>query len=658
MWVDMASEVKRGVVGSSQAEQFEALSGVEQILLRPGMWIGSMQPVRQDLLLLGEDGASVRTVEWIPAFLKIVSEILDNSVDALVRFCGARGRVKVVMEDGWVYVEDDGPGIPVVKKGLESLTDSRMSEEERRRVSETWLPEIAWTRLFSGSNFRDSDDKTTVGSHGLGSKCTSIFSKRFVGVSDDGKRLCRVVAKDNLGSVSTEVSESKGHGCRVKFVPDFARFGLEKVDEVYRQLVRQRLLCLGTTFPGIRFSFNGRVVNLTDRQFLGLFSKDMVCQTFDRGFIGVYPSQTDEFGFFTYVNGLAMLRGGSHVDWVCQQLVGPIRERLARKWKAMKPADVKNRLSLVVFLRDFPNLRFDSQTKETLTNLPSEVSRYFGDSVDFDRLAKAVMRSSAIMDPIVETFRLKEEVKERVALKQAGRSRAKVSADKWISPTGGRKEHFLICEGLSAQVGLAQALGRQGNGYYAGRGVPLNVWDCKVSAMLKNREFSDITTLLGIDPSRSDNVNLEFDRVVMANDADADGIHIQALYLGWWMKFCPGLFAQNRIARLRTPLVVLWEDQRRTRMHRAFYSLAEYKAWEATHDASRHPRNYFKGLGSWSPEQFQRLFDSSPHGLDDFLQYFHVGEDGQVLLDEWLNSDRAESRRQCLREYTLDIESV
>ena len=643
---------------NKQEQDFEALSGIQQCLLRPQMWIGSMSPITQKMFMIEEDGVKLKEVTYIPAFRKIIDEILDNSCDALVKLNNTKGKVKVVIDEGWVYIEDNGPGIPVIRKDIKDITDNRMSDEEKKRISETYLPEIAWTRLFSGSNFKDSDDKTTVGSHGLGSKCTSIFSKKFVGISDDGKKLCKVVAKNNLETVQTEVSESKERGVRIKFVPDFARFGMEKIEPVYIELMRQRLVCLGITFPGIKFSLNGKQVNVNDKAFLNLFSKNITFQVFDRGFIGVYPNDTDEFNFFTYVDGLALNRGGSHIDYIVEKLVTPVREKLVKKFKNIKPADVKNKLSMVVFLRDFPNLKFDSQTKETLTNLPSEITKYFGDSVDWEKLAKNILKNEYILDPIVETFKLKEEVKERVALKQAGKSKVKVDATKYISPTGNSKKYFVIAEGFSAATGISQAIGRDGIGIYAGRGVPLNVWDCKTSDMLRNKEFSDITSLLGIDPSRSDNKNLNFDKIVLANDSDIDGLHIQMIYIGWWMKFGKELFSMKKVARLMTPLVILWADAKKTKIYKAFYSLGEYKDYEAKHDISRYPKNYFKGLGSWSPEQFQHLFDSSPNGIEDYLQYFNIDEDGETYVDNWLNSDKTDVRKHYLRDYTLDIDKV
>lgn len=641
---------------TKQEKDFEALSGVAQILARPQMWIGSMSPVTQKMFVIGTDGVEFKEVTFIPAFRKILDEVLDNSIDAIIKYNGGKGKVKVVMDRDWVYMEDNGPGIPVIRKDIKDINDNRMTDEEKQRISETYLPEIAWTRLFSGSNFKDSDDKTTIGSHGLGSKCTSIFSKKFVGVSDDGKKLCKVVAKNNLETVETTVEVSKERGVKIKFYPDLKRFGMEKIDDVYLELMKQRLMCLGITFPGIKFSFNGKLVNVNDKTFLNLFSEHITFQVFDRGFIGVYPNESDEFNFFTYVDGLALTRGGSHIDYIVDKVVTPVREKLSKKYKTIKPADIKNRLSMVVFLRDFPNLKFDSQTKETLTNLPSEITKYFGDSVDWDKLSKNIIKNENILDPIVETFKLKEEVKERVALKQAGKSKVKISVDKYIKPIGGN-DYLMVCEGLSARGGVSAALGRNGFGYYASRGVGINAYDATSAQILKNQEFSDIITILGLDITNPKEQMLNFKKFVITSDADADGIHISSIYLGWFMKFAPWMFEKGMVCRLRTPLAIVFKDKGMTKVHKMFFDLSEFKRFESENDMSKFAIQYYKGLGSFPKDMFIKLFNENG-GVDQFIQTFRLDEEGHAYIDNWLNGDKADERKKLISDYTFDIDMI
>ena len=641
---------------NKQENDFEALSGAEQVLRRPGMWAGSMQPIKNKMFMIGQNGVEYKEVTYIPAFRKIIDEIIDNGCDSIIKHQQAKGKIKVVIDEEWVYIEDNGPGIPVIRKDIKDITDNRMSDEEKKRISETYLPEIAWTRLFSGSNFKDSDNKTTVGSHGLGSKCTSIFSKKFVGISDDGNKMCKVVAKNNLETVETVVSESKERGVRVKFYPDLNRFGLTKIEPVYVELMRQRLICLGITFPGIKFSLNGKQVNVNDKTFLNLFSEHITFQVFDRGFIGVYPNANDDFNFFTYVDGLALNRGGSHIDYIVDKVVTPVREKLIKKYKSIKPADIKNKLSLVVFLRDFPNLKFDSQTKETLTNLPSEITKYFGDSVDWEKMAKAIIKNEYILDPIVETFKLKEEVKERVALKQAGKSKVKISVDKYIKPIGGN-DYLFVCEGLSARGSTSAAIGRNGVGYYASRGVGINAYDATSAQILKNQEFSDIITILGLDITNPNEQMLNFKKFVIASDQDLDGIHITDIYIGWFVKFAPWMFDKGIICRLNTPLAIVFKDKGMTKIHKMFFDLNSFKKFESENDMSKYSTQYYKGLGTSPKDMFIKLFKENG-GLEQFIQTLRLDDTGKSYVDSWLNGDKADERKKLISDYTFDIDMV
>ena len=139
---------------------------------------------------------------------------------------------------------------------------------------------------------------------------------------------------------------------------------------------------------------------------------------------------------------------------------------------------------------------------------------------------------------------------------------------------------------------------------------------------------------------------------------NCDGMRIAGLYFGWWLRFCPEIFKKQKVARLMTPYVILWQDQKMTKIFKAFYSLNEYKAYESKNDISKYKKSLYKGLGSWSKEQFQKLFDSSPNGIEDFLQYVMIDEKGELYVDHWLNGDNTEKRKEYLREYNLNIENV
>jgi len=632
--------------------KFEVLSGREQLLRRPEMWVGGMSPLEKTIFIIENDKAIKKTVSYIPAFKKIQDEILDNAIDVLVNR-NSSGNIKVKMTDTSVYIEDDGPGIPVVKNDVSKITDSSITNDEKKELAESYLPFTAWTRLFSGTNFQDSDDKTTIGSHGIGSKATAVFSKEFVGHTDDGKKSCHVVAKNNLETKSFKVSRSCGKtGTWVEFYPDLQRFRLEKIEQVYKDLMYQRLLCLAITFPKIKFSFNGSRINVNDKKFLSMFSDKIEFQSFENGFVGIFPNESDEFSFFSYVNGLALTRGGTHVDFIVNQIVNPIRDKLCKKYKTLKPADIRNRLTAVIFLRNFPNTKFDSQTKETLTNSVSDISKYLGNSIDFEKFAKQILKNEAIIDPIVEMFKIKEEMKSRQELRQS--KKAKVRSDKYMAPIGERK-YLALCEGASAMSGISGCVGRQGIGYYACRGLAINAFNSSIQKIAANQEFKDIMNILELDITKDSNdKKIAFDKIMLTSDSDVDGSHICSMLLGWFAKFAPNLFDEGKICRLVTPLIIIQDSK--GKIVKYFLSLQEFKDYEKSGKKIPGKLTYLKGLGSWERTDLQYLIDT--YGFDSFVFDYKMTDDGKIYLKNWLVDENVDKRKEYIKSFDFDINAV
>lgn len=636
-------------------QKFEVLTGRLQILQRPTMWIGAVDKTKQTMFVLSEDKVEHKEIEFVPAFRKICDEILDNSLDALIAHCNSKGTIKVKMDDDKVTIEDDGPGIPVVKKKLSEIEEKNLPKEEAEQIKNSYLPQLAWTRLFSGSNFQDSENKTTIGAHGVGSTATAIFSTKFIGKTDDGKKSCIVKSVDNMEKVACKVSETSGKsGTCVEFWPDLKRFGLEKIESIYFDIMRQRLLCLAMTFPGIKFSFNGKKVDSNERRFLKLFSENVVTLPFSKGFIGIYPNESDEFNYFTYVNGMHMSRGGSHVDYMSWQIVNPIREKLVKKYKSIKPADIRNRMSLVIFMRDFPNPKFDSQTKETLTNAQSEVSTYLNGEIDFDKLAKDILKNDAIISPIIDMFKLKEELKARSELKKV--KKIKVKSDKYMGPMSGTGQKYLfLCEGQSAQSSLASCLGRDGCGYYCLRGLPINTLDNSIQRIAANQEFKDVMNILDLDITKdADNKEIAFDKVVIATDQDLDGIHLSSMLIGWFRRFAPNLFNEGKICKLQTPLVIIKDAKDNIKEY--FFDLDSFKKWEAANPNNKLNVFYQKGLGSIERSDMDWLMTKNG-GMEQFLYRLEADKDGFNNVDLWLTGS-AEPRKEKLKKYTFDINVV
>lgn len=622
---------------------FKVLNEREHILTRPAMYIGSIVMVEKDQWLYdpAEERMKYGPIKYVPALLKICDEIVDNSLDVAIDadFKGI-STIKVTVTDDTIEVVDDGPGIPVAPP--------RDGDPKGRNC-----PEIAWTQMRSGTSFKEN--RKGPSANGVGSTCCNVFCKFFEGTSDDGKKRQTVTCTDNMENIKvSRASKSRGKsGVHVKMRPDLERFGLERIDENHKALIYQRLLNLAISYPKLNFHFNGKKISINRKKFSQMFSPEAVSASSDNATVVVFPNEYDEFRYYSYVNGLHCYRGGSQVDYVSSEICSRVRDRLIKKYKSIRPGDVKNKIGVVVFLTDFENAQFDAQTKESLSNSNGDIGRHLGGAIDFDAMAKQVLKTPSIVNPIVETFKIKEEMKARTELKAS--KKVKVRSDKYFLPVGQKKYLFLV-EGQSAGAGLLKTLGRQGKGYYCLRGLALNAWDSSIQKISANQEVKDVLNILGLDvsPERNAGRRIEYEKIVIAVDQDVDGINICSMLLGWWMRFAPNLFAERRICKLNTPVVIV--KDKKDRIVEWFFELDDFKRWESAHRGeNRYKILYLKGLGSLSVEDLDYIIEKT--SFQGLLQDFVVDGASEAIVEDWLG-ENPQPRKECLRNYDMDINLI
>lgn len=613
---------------------FKVLNEREHILTRPAMYIGSIVGVEKDAWIYEEGKFKYTATKYVPALLKICDEIVDNSLDVAIDSDFKKIKnIKVNVSDTEIEVVDDGPGIPV------SPPDGGDAKGRN-------CPEIAWTQMRSGTSFKEN--RKGPSANGVGSTCCNVFCTSFIGTSDDGKKRQTVECSDNMSIINvSKETKSKGKtGVTVKMVPDLKRFGLKNIDEVHKGLIYQRLLNLAICYPQLRFFFNGKEIKVNGQKFGSMFSDSSIVKVTKNATLVVFPNEYDEFKYYSYVNGLNCVRGGSQVDVVAQEICSRVKDKLVKKYKSIRPADIKNRMGLVVFLTDFENAQFDAQTKESLSNSRGDILNHLKD-VDWDDLAKVVLKNASIINPIVETFKIKEELKARSEMKI--KKRAKIKSDKYMSAIG-KNRHLLLCEGLSAQSGLSACLGRQGFGYYAMRGLPINGYSQSIQKISANQEFKDIMNILGLDVSKGVvNEKINYDKIVIATDADCDGSHITSMLIGWFKRFAPELFTQGKICKLITPLILLKDAK--GKITKWFFNTDEFKKWEKT-NTKKCEILYMKGLGSWERSDLQSIIDKE--GIESFIKELSLDDKSENTIEDWLG-DNSEPRKVYLRDYIFDI---
>jgi len=613
------------------------LNDRDHMLLRPNITLGAVDLTEKEEYILEDKKFVYKKLSYVPGLIKIINEIIDNSVDEAVRTEFKFGnRIDVVIDNASVKIRDNGRGIPVVQ------IDG----------TEHYAPVVAFCEARAGSNFSD-DGRTTIGMNGVGSFATNVFSKVFKATTADGKKKLKLICKGNAEHIDYSIKDSEQKFTEVYFEPDFKRFEISKINEVHKSIIKQRLYFLSVAHPQIRFTFNKERIRFKNKEhFVQLFSDSYEIFDMKKYFIAVLPNDTDDFSFFSYVNGLYIKNGGNHINMITNDIVYRIRDKMSRRYKNIKPGDIKNKLKLLVFMNDFENMKFDSQTKENLTNSVTHIRTYMDiDQKRFDNWVNyKIYKNEAIIDPILETYRIREEFKKRSELKNMSKNKKRLNIDKYL-PSTEHQKYICLAEGDSASSGLMKILGRKDFGYFSLRGKPLNVYEASISKIVANQEIKNIVDILELDMSNPD-TNMTYDNVLIATDADLDGILIRGLLLTFFNKFTPKLLEEGRIKVLHTPMVIAFD---KGKTYKYFFNFEDYNKFIDT-NTKKLKYTYYKGLGTFKGPELKEIFATD--GLEDFIEAFEYDSKTLSSIDDWMNSKKADVRKTYLRDREFNIYQI
>ena len=609
--------------------KMKTLTSVEHILVRPNLWIGSVAPSEKETWVLNEDDTiSFKKISYTEGLLKICNEVIDNSVDVGIKTNWEKStKIDITITKDTFTCEDNGTGIPVEKN-----------------ESGEWIPVIATCVPMSGTNFEE--DRNSIGVNGIGAKATNIFSKKFECITCDGKGKLKIVCTDNL--LTKKVSELKPTaktGTIISFSPDFDRFGVKEFRTELMTMIKTRLKFLSWFYPKCQFTFNGQKMGIKAKDIASMFPQPAVVLNEPNVYICIYPSE--EPYNLTYVNGLYMRRGGTQIDYILNKVITDIREKVSKKYKAIKPADIKNRLGIVCFFKGFPNCEFDSQTKETLTNSIGDIATYFQrEQIDLDKFTDKILKQKEIINNITEMFRLKEELAEKKELAKLSKVKKEVDSEKYYPPIGKTaKKYLMITEGFSAFSGMSPILGRKEIGYYMLKGKILNVLDEKPATFMANQEINELVNILGIDITNP-NTSITYDKVVILTDADADGNAIAGLVLTLFNRIAPNIIKQGRVCRLETPLLI---GSKGEKIEEYYFTLP---------DKSKMKKNleyfYLKGLGSWTKNRFNQILEKEG-GLEKLMVSYTLDDKTDESIKKWFGKE-SDGRKDALRgkEFHID----
>lgn len=599
-------------------EDFKILTARQHVRERIGMYMGSSARESIERFVMGK----WQTAHYVPALSKMIDEILDNSIDEAIRtqFKFAN-RINVSVDGDKVTITDNGRGIP-----QENVYD----ETSDRHIPQA---EAAWTRVNAGTSF--DDERVTIGTNGVGSAATNFLSAKFTGKTWRDGKCITITCKDGASDITLRESSREGNGTEVSFVPDFPLFevnSLQELDTV--SLIEDRLTSLQMAFPEIAFSFNKRRIKVNNlKKYSELFAEESIIEkTDDLSFF--ITSSEDGFRTNSFINGVNTRQGGAYVDFIVNSIVDELTTMIKRKHKIeVVKSTIKNGLTFVMFAKNFTNPKFDSQTKERLTNTMSEVREHAiaSDIREAVHFARKILNTPSIIDPIIEAQLAKKIAADKRAATLAQKKLRKVRVAKHISAN--RDDATLkIVEGDSAMGFLLKVRDPNKVGAYPLRGVIMNTWDMKPADVLKNKELSELVAVLGLDINNPNSVDhMNYQDIATLTDADHDGIgHISPLLIAFFYKFWPRLLTEKRVKITRTPIMI----STRGKDVKWFYT---YEDANAHKSESGWKHRYIKGLGSLTEDEYDTIINKPNYDtvtVDD-VSIFQMmfGKDSQLRKD-------------------------
>jgi DNA topoisomerase-2 len=568
------------------SEDFKILTARQHVRERIGMYMGSSAREPIERFVMGK----WRTVEYVPALSKMVDEILDNSIDEAIRtnFKHAN-KINVSVDNNKVIITDNGRGIPQ-ELVYDETTDSKIARAT-----------AAWTRVNAGTSFDDS--RVTIGTNGVGSAATNFLSSKFVGKTWSNGKMLTVECKNGAEQITEKTTPKDGNGTEVWFIPDFELFECENLGDYDTiELIEDRLVSLQMAFPEIAFSFNKKRIKVNNlKKYSELFGEDAIVEKTDNLSFFITTSE-DGFRTNSFVNGVNTRQGGTYVDYIVNGIVDELVTMIKRKHKIeVVKSTIKSGLTFVMFAKNFTNPKFDSQTKERLTNPTGNVKEHAiaSGARDADFFARKIINTPAIIDPIIEAQLAKKIAADKRAATMAQKKLRKVKVAKHISAN--RDDATLkIVEGDSAMGFLLKVRDPNKVGAMPLRGVIMNTWDMKPADVLKNKELSELISVLGLDITNPNSVDdMTYRNIATLTDADHDGIgHISPLLLAFFYKFWPRLFSEKRVKITRTPIMISTKGKD----VKWFYTYEEASQFKSTESGWKH--RYIKGLGSLQEEEY------------------------------------------------------
>lgn len=602
------------------SENIKTLEWNEHIRQRPGMYIGK----------LGE-GSSQDDGIYI-----LIKEVIDNSIDEFMMGFGRS--IDIGIKENQVSVRDYGRGIP-----LDKVID-------------------CVSKMNTGAKYDSDTFQKSIGMNGVGTKAVNALSKYFKIQSIREGKIKTV--EFSAGEITKEYSiedTTELNGTRIIFIPDEEIFGNYKF---YFEYIEQMLWNYVYLNRGLTITFNGQ------RYFSknGLF--DLLTQNINGS--TVYPIihlEENEFElamthmergsgeeYFTFVNGQNTIHGGTHLQALREAIVKTVRDFYKKDYD---PSDIRQAISAAMSIRIQEPI-FESQTKTKLGSTDMKkggptVRWYINEIVS--RLLDNYLHmhpemATALQNKIIES---EKDRKEIAGIKKISKDNAKKTSlvnrklrDCNVHLTDEKEEKrfdtvLFISEGDSASGSITKSRNAEVQAVFSLRGKPLNTFNKTKRVVYENEEFNLLQAALNIEDGME---GLRYNKIIIATDADVDGMHIRLLLLTFFLRFFPELIKSGHVYILQTPLFRV-RNKKET-----IYCYSEEERSVAIEKLNGKPEiTRFKGLGEISPDEFKHFIGKDihldpvvlgKHTLIDELLSYYMGENTMDRQNFIINNLRVE----------------
>ena len=385
-------------------QTYKVLDEIEHVRARTGMYCGSTSIEGSSEWVYNQSTNKMekKEISYIPAFIKIFSEILDNSIDEGKRAPDVLTQIKVDITFDEISVSDNGRGIPVV---IHDQTG-------------TYIAETVFSNLRAGSNFNDDEDQSLIGTNGVGSTLTNVLSSNFKIESCDGKKKLTQDFWNGMRERSDpKIKEFTKNGTKITFTPDYPFFNLPGMTPDHYLKIQKKVIDAAANNLDIKFYFNGELIKFKSfDDYIELYSDAYFTDSTTDWKVGI--SESDGFEQISFINSVETYQGGTHVNYIVDQITYKLREYFKKKHKVdVKPSDIKNHFR--VYISGTVNRpRFSSQTKENMISPPSEWKTSWTVS---DKFIKSILKSE-IIQSILDWVTVKERAAEAAELRKANKN--------------------------------------------------------------------------------------------------------------------------------------------------------------------------------------------------------------------------------------------